>query len=87
MDTNEITARLAEVQEELTAISNQRRESALALANSLGTETAQGVNLDELSKWARDTIKLNVALKELAEERRALRAARRELSPCTCNCH
>lgn len=91
MDTNEylteIKVRLEEIQVEMHELHETRKESALNLAISLGVEDLRGINLDELSMWARHTRKLNTRLKELADERRNLRATRRELSPCTCDCH
>lgn len=91
MDTNEflteIKVRLEEIQVEMNELHETRKESALNLATSLGVEDQSGINLDELSMWARHTRKLNTRLKELADERRNLRATRRELSPCVCDCH
>jgi uncharacterized coiled-coil DUF342 family protein len=87
MDTNEIKARLAIVQEEMNEVVEQRRELAMTFVNELGVEDNLGINLDELSKWAREVKKLNSKLKELADERKELREARRGLSTCDCGCH
>ncbi len=87
MDTNEIKARLADVQEIMSEVVEQRRELAMTFVNNLGVEDNNGINLDELSQWAREVKKLNTQIKELAEERKQLREARRELAPCVCGCH
>lgn len=87
METNEVRARLAEIQEKIQDLHETRKEMSLNLAVSLGTEDLRGINLDELSSWARQIKKLNTQLKSLADERRELRGRKRELSPCTCNCH
>lgn len=87
MDTNEIKARLAIVQEEMNEVVEQRRELAMTFVNELGVEDTLGINLDELSKWAREVKKLNSKLKELADERKELREVRRGLTTCDCGCH
>jgi outer membrane protein TolC len=87
MDTTTVRARIAKVQEQMEELHATRKESALSLALRVGVEDNYGINLDELSAWARDTKKLNTKLKELADERRELRGLKRELEPCTCNCH
>jgi uncharacterized coiled-coil DUF342 family protein len=87
MDTNEIKARLAIVQEEINEVVEQRRELAMNFVNDLGVEDNLGINLDELSKWAREVKKFNTKLKELADERKELREVRRGLSTCDCGCH
>lgn len=87
MNKESVRARLHEVQEEMTLLHETRREAALNLAVQMGVEDNKGINLDELSKWARYIKKLNTQLKDLADERRELRGVKRELSPCTCNCH
>jgi len=87
MNKESVRARLHEVQEEMTLLHETRREAALNLAVQMGVEDNKGINLDELSKWARYIKKLNTQLRDLADERRELRGVKRELSPCTCNCH
>lgn len=87
MDTIEIKARLAEVQEEVENLLAIRRESSINTAIEVGTDALAGINLDNLSKWAREMKVVNTRLKELADERRELREMRRELTPCDCNCH
>ena len=87
MNKESVKARLHEVQEEMAHLHETRREAALNLAVQMGVEDNKGINLDELSKWARYIKKLNTQLKDLADERRELRGVKRELSPCTCNCH
>jgi|LauGreDrversion4_2_1035121.scaffolds.fasta_scaffold393808_2 proteasome assembly chaperone (PAC2) family protein len=87
MDTNEIKARLAIVQEEINEVVEQRRELAMNFVNDLGVEDNLGINLDELSKWAREVKKFNTKLKELANERKELREAKRGTVTCECGCH
>ena len=87
MDTNEVRARIAEIQEQMTELHETRREASLNLATKMGVEDNKGINLDELSSWARYIRKLNTQLRDLADERRELRGVKRELNPCTCNCH
>jgi hypothetical protein len=87
MDTIEIKARLAEVQEEVENLLAIRRESSINTAIEVGTDALAGINLDNLSKWAREMRVVNTRLKELADERRELREMRRELRICDCNCH
>lgn len=87
MDTTTVKARIAEVQEKMEELHAIRREAALELAVRVGVEDNYGINLDELTAWARSIKKLNTQLKELADERRALRGVKRELEPCSCNCH
>jgi uncharacterized coiled-coil DUF342 family protein len=87
MDTNEVRARIAEIQEQMTELHETRREASLNLATKMGVDDNRGINLDELSSWARYIRKLNTQLRDLADERRELRGVKRELNPCTCNCH
>lgn len=87
MTTTELTARINEIQERMEELHGLRREVATTFAYGLGVEDDnQGLNLDELSRWARQIRKLNSDLKALADERRELRAKRQELKPHTCNC-
>lgn len=87
MDTIEIKARLAEVYEEVEKLLVIRRESSINTAIEVGTDALAGINLDNLSKWAREMKVVNTRLKELTDERRELRKMRRELAPCDCKCH
>jgi hypothetical protein len=87
MDTNEIKARLAEVQIEMEDLLEIRRSSSVATAIEVGTDALAGVNLDNLSKWAREMRVVNTRLDDLANERRELREMKRELRTCDCNCH
>jgi hypothetical protein len=87
MDTNDIKARLAEIQEQMTELHDERREASVNTAVEVGTDPMAGINLDKLSKWARRMREVNIELKSLADERRELRAKRRELNPCDCLCH
>ncbi len=87
MDTIEIKARLAEVQDEMEDLLAIRRESSINTAIEVGTDALAGINLDNLSKWAREMKVVNTRLEELANERRELREMKRELRTCDCNCH
>jgi hypothetical protein len=83
----DITARISDIQERMEEAHAERREMALNAAIQLGIDTSHGINLDQLSAWARNAIALNAELKALADERRSLRATRKEQAPCVCNCH
>jgi outer membrane murein-binding lipoprotein Lpp len=87
MITNEIKARIAELQKEIDEVHEERRKLIMDFGISLGTTSTGGINLTELDEWAREVITLNAEMAELADERRALRASKRELAPCECNCH
>ena len=87
MNTDQINERLANVQERIESLSTQRRELAMTGALAVGTDETAGINLDNLSNWAREMKVLNTQLSQLADLRRELRAMRTELKPCTCNCH
>lgn len=87
MDTNQIKDRLAELQSEMDSLTELRRNSAISRAVSISTDEFAGINLDELSYWAREMKMLNTQIEKLANERRELRAMRRELRTCECNCH
>lgn len=84
----EIIARLTQIQDKMIELSETRKELAMNLAVSVGFEDNSGINLDNLTMWARQIRKVNTELKILADERRSLRATKRELKPaCQCNCH
>lgn len=87
MDTIEIKARLAEIQTQMEDLLEIRRSSSINTAIEVGTDALAGINLDNLSKWAREMRVVNTRLESLANERRELREMRRELKPCDCNCH
>jgi predicted nuclease with TOPRIM domain len=87
MEINQIKERIAEVQELITELHAERQNLIMDFGINLGTTTKDGINLDELSSWAREVIQLNAEMTELADERRALRALKKELNPCVCNCH
>lgn len=87
MDANQIKDRLAELQSEMDSLTELRRNSAISRAISISTDEFAGINLDELSYWAREMKMLNTQIEKLANERRELRAMRRELRTCECNCH
>lgn len=87
MEITEIKERIAEVQELITELHEERQKLILDFGVNLGTTTTGGINLTELGEWAREVIQLNAEMTELADERRALRALKKELNPCVCNCH
>lgn len=87
METQEITARLAEIQEELSTLTDELRQLSWEAAQTIGTDETAGINLTELSEWARAVKKVNSKIRDLANERRTLKAERRAARPCTCDCH
>jgi hypothetical protein len=87
MEMNEIKERIAEVQELITELHGDRQKLILDFGINLGTTSKNGINLTELGEWAREVIDLNAEMAELADERRALRALKKELNPCVCACH
>ena len=87
MDANQIKDRLAELQSEMDSLTELRRNSAISRAISISTDEFAGINLDELSYWAREMKMLNTQIEKLANERRELRAMRRKLRTCECDCH
>jgi hypothetical protein len=87
MDKSQLVEKINDVQARLDETHLERQDLVLDFAHGLGTTTGDGINLTELGEWARKVIALNAAMAELADERRALRATKRELFPCTCTCH
>lgn len=87
MITSEIKARIAELQEEIQEVHEERRKLIMDFGINLGTSSTGGINLTELGEWAREVITLNAEMAELTNERRTLRAAKKELAPCECDCH
>ncbi|NBV01209.1 MAG: hypothetical protein EBS31_07225 [Burkholderiaceae bacterium] len=87
MDNNEITARLNEIELQLTDDTKLRRDLSHLLAVDIGTDEKAGIDLDNLTKWARQIKKVNTRMKALADERRELREIRRKQTPCVCGCH
>jgi predicted nucleic acid-binding Zn-ribbon protein len=87
MEMNEIKERIAEVQELITELHGDRQKLILDFGINLGITSKNGINLTELGEWAREVIDLNAEMAELANERKALRALKKELNPCVCACH
>jgi hypothetical protein len=87
METTEIKQRIIEISERLVEISREQSASGLELARAQGTDKVLGVHVDPLTKWARRMRELNTESQELAEERRRLRAEKREQRVCDCACH
>lgn len=87
MDREMVVEALEIVQAQLGELHEQRKSLAMGFAISLGVEDNNGINLDELSAWARKMKKVNTQLQDLADQRRELREAKRQLSPCVCDCH
>ena len=83
----EIKERLDWIQSRQQYLSEARREMSLKMAADIGTDEIIGISIDPLTKWARRIRKINTEMKDLADERRELRAKRRVINPCTCNCH
>ena len=90
MTTKEDTkARIAEISAQISEIHAERNEWATNIMGKIGTDELVGINLDELTVFARRVRKLNTQMKELADERRAIRAERlaEALAKCGCDCH
>jgi hypothetical protein len=87
METTEIKQRIIEIGERLTEISKEQTQSGYEIAKSQGTDAELGIHIDPLTKWARRMRELNTESQELVEERRRLRAAKREQRVCDCACH
>jgi DNA repair exonuclease SbcCD ATPase subunit len=87
MEMNEIKERIAEVQELITELHGDRQRLIMDFGINLGITSKDGINLTELGEWAREVIDLNAEMAELANERKALRALKKELNPCVCACH
>lgn len=90
MTTKEDTkARIAEISNEISEIHAERNEWAQLIMGRIGTDELAGINLDQLTEFARNVRRLNTQMKSLADERRALRAQRlaEALDKCGCNCH
>ena len=87
MEMNEIKERIAEVQERINELHTERHTLIVSFGLGLGITSKNGINLTELGEWAREVIDLNAEMSELADERKALRAMKKELNPCVCACH
>lgn len=87
METTEIKIRIEQIGERLIEISREQSASGYELARSQGTDELDGVSIDPLTEWARRMRALNTEAKELVEERKRLRAEKREQRVCNCDCH
>lgn len=87
MDNTEIKNRIADIALRLAEINREQAESGHELARAQGTNKELGVHVDPLTKWARRMRELNTECQELIEERRRLRATKREQRVCDCACH
>ena len=87
MEITQIKNRIAEISERLVEISQEQKISGYELARAQGTDKELGVHIDPLTAWARRMRELNTECQELAEERRRLRAAKRGMRACECDCH
>jgi hypothetical protein len=87
MEITEIKNRVAEISERLVEINREQSASGFELARSQGTDKELGIHIDPLTKWARQMRALNTEAQELTEERKRLRAKKRESRTCDCQCH
>ena len=87
MDTTEIKERIIAISERLVEINKEQSASGFELARSQGTDKELGIHIDPLTQWARRMRELNTESQELVEERRRLRAEKREQRVCDCVCH
>jgi hypothetical protein len=61
-----------EVQAKMLAIHAKREQLLKELSADLGVDTKSGLNLDRLSEFGRELIKLNVEFAELSAEHKEL---------------
>jgi hypothetical protein len=87
MDITDIKTRIEEISERLGEISREQSSSGYELARSQGIEELAGISIDPLTEWARRMRVLNSEAKDLIEERKRLRAEKREQRTCDCDCH
>lgn len=87
MDNTEIKNRIADISLRLVEINREQTQSGYELAKAQGTNKELGVHVDPLTSWARRMRELNTEHLELVEERRRLRATKREQRVCDCECH
>jgi hypothetical protein len=87
MEITQIKERLAEIGERIVEIKQEQSESAYALAMAQGTNERAGIEIDPLTKWAREMRDLNTEFVELVLERQKLKETKRGLRTCECDCH
>lgn len=68
MDTNTYRPRVFQVQDRMIEIHEIRDRLAKHLMHSLGNGSVPGINIDNLTKFARDIIELNREFEELSAE-------------------
>lgn len=64
--SNSTYVRVMEVQSKMLAIHDKRAQMLKDLSADLGLDTKSGLNLDRLSEFGRELIKLNVEFAELS---------------------
>ena len=83
----EVAMRIAEIGERLSEIQKEQSASSWELAKAQGTDEQVGLSIDPLTEWAFRMRKLNTEAKALIQERKSLRASKRQTkSPCFCGC-
>ena len=87
MDITQIKERLEVIGSRLVEINKEQISSGLELARYQGTENLFGINIAPLTDWARKMRDLNTEIAQLTQERKELKALRRDLKTCVCNCH
>lgn len=85
----EMKNRIEQIAVEIGELHAERNEESNLIMGKIGTDELKGINLDELTAFARRVRKLNTQMKDLADERRAIRAERlaQALEKCECDCH
>jgi hypothetical protein len=70
--TNSTYVRVMEVQAKMLAIHDKRAQLLKDLSADLGSDTGPGLNLDILSKFGWEIVKLNAEFAELSAEHKEL---------------
>lgn len=70
--TNSTYVRVMEVQAKMLAIHAKREQLVKELSADLGVDTKSGLNLDILTKFGREIVKLNAEFAELSAEHKEL---------------
>ncbi len=70
--TNSTYVRVMEVQAKMLAIHDKRAQLLKDLSADLGSDTKSGLNLDILSKFGWEIVKLNAEFAELSAEHKEL---------------
>lgn len=72
MTITETREKVLKIQDRMNEIHGERNALAKELMANLGTDTSHGINLDNLSAFARKVIPLNQEFEQLSEKHTAL---------------